>query len=199
MMEIDVAKRMPGRPRNEETDGRVLDVARRLVVARGYPLVTMALIAAEAGVAKQTLYRRWPSKADVVLEAFLVSAGSTDVMTYVGLEATLRTFLTSLFCHLSRDGAAIRSLIASAQSDPAFLDHFRKRFADPRAEALFSILKQAIAAGDLPPDVDLTTVSDMIHGAFWYRLLLGAPLDDAYAGRLAALVARLWRTTCDVP
>ena len=189
-MIIDAEKRSPGRPRNEDTDGRVLDVARRLVVDRGYPAVTMASIASEAGVAKQTLYRRWPSKAEVVLEALLVSAGSADAAPYTGLEATLRTFLTGLFSHLGRDGAAIRSLIASAQSDPAFLEHFRARFADSRAEAVLSILRQAIAVDDLAPDADIATLSDMIHGAFWYRLLLGAPLDHAYAERLAATIAR---------
>ena len=182
---IETATRTPGRPRNEETVVRVLASARALVVARGFPAVTMNMIASDAGVAKQTLYRRWPGKAEIILDAFLASAGHADSPAYDGLETTLYRFLSGIFTHLAQDGAAIRSLIASAQSDPEFLANLRNRFARPRGDALMHILSQAVTQRDLPEHADIHLLCDMIHGAFWYRLLLGEPLDDAFALRLS--------------
>ena len=187
-MGIDVNMRSPGRPRNERIESRVLEVVRALVIRQGYPSVTMAEIATTAGVAKQTLYRRWPSKAEVVLEAFLDSAAQADEIVYDGLAPTLTRFLIKLFGHLERDGEAIRSLIASAQADSKFLQQFRERFVKPREEALAAILSEAVATQELQADLDTGTLSDMIHGAFWYRLLLGEPLDRSYAERLSAII-----------
>ncbi|WP_313442205.1 TetR/AcrR family transcriptional regulator [Novosphingobium sp.] len=177
-----------GRPRNPETDGKVLQITRHLVASRGYADVTIAEIAVQAGIGRQTLYRRWPSKAEIVLDALFESASTADLENYERLEPSLVEFLTRLFRHLERDGAALRNLIASAQSDAGFLKHFRERFAKPRETAMRSILDRAIESGELPAGTDVDTAVDMLHGAFWYRLLLGEPLDRACAIRLARAI-----------
>jgi AcrR family transcriptional regulator len=190
MMDDEKEMRAPGRPRNEQMESRVLAVARALVTERGYPSVTMAMIAMEAGVAKQTLYRRWSSKAEIILQAFLESASGPGDVGYDRLRPTLERFLSGLFAHLERDGAAIRSLIASAQSDPPFLQHFRNLFIAPREAALAAILSEAVVRRELAENSDIAVLSDMIHGAFWYRLLLGETLDAAYAKRLITMVCQ---------
>jgi AcrR family transcriptional regulator len=179
-----------GRPRKEETTANVLGIVRNLVRERGYEAVSVNLVASEAGVAKQTLYRRWPGKAEIVLDAFLESASKADGLIYAGLEATLAKYLRGLFRHLESDGPAIRNLIASAQADADFLQRFRSRFVEPRAAHLRAILQSAVDAGDLSPVTDLNVLTDMVHGAFWYRLLTGKALDSAYAGALAKQVSR---------
>lgn len=177
-----------GRPRDEATGPTLLAVVRRLVVRHGYGGVSIQSIIAEAGVARQTLYRRWPSKADLVLDAFLESAAQIPIPAGGSVTERLTGFLGGLFETLRRDGPAIRSLIASAQSDPGFLASFRARFVEPRADVVARFLRDAQQAGDLDPGGDVEAAVDACHGAFWYRLLLGADLDDAYAARLARLV-----------
>ncbi|ALM82557.1 TetR/AcrR family transcriptional regulator [Bordetella sp. N] len=188
-MTESTSPRSVGRPRKEDTTPNVLDVVRKLVRERGYEAVSVNLVASEAGVAKQTLYRRWPGKAEIVLDAFLESASKADGLVYTGLEATLTKYLRGLFRHLEADGPAIRNLIASAQADADFLERFTNRFVEPRAGHLRAILHSALEAGDLPPHSDLNVLTDMVHGAFWYRLLTGKALDSAYAAALAKQVS----------
>lgn len=189
-------KRAPGRPRNEETNQSVLSVVRKLVNERGYEAVSVNLIAEEAGVAKQTLYRRWPSKAEIVLDAFLESAGGLSAVKYENLELTLTKFLRRLFKHLGTDGAAIRNLIASAQSDEAFRKQFLSRFVVPRAQVVADILQRAVEAGELPAGSRIDMLCDMIHGAFWYRLLTSRALDANYANALAKQLSHFAATGC---
>lgn len=179
--------RSPGRPRNDASGPALLAAARRLVIQRGYQAVSTQMIASAAGVGRQTLYRRWPSKADLVLDAFLESAGHADPLPDLPVEDALLTFLDQLFRHLERDGPAIRSLIASAQDDDAFRQTFRDRFADPRAARVAAILQRAIDRRELPAS-DLSIALAVFHGAFWYRLLLGQPLDAGFGRSLVTFL-----------
>lgn len=185
--------RRVGRPRNEDTAGAVMEVVRQLVGERGFEAVTVNMVAMEAGVAKQTLYRRWPSKAELVLDAFLESAARYDKHQYMGLIPSIEGFLIGLFRHLERDGVAIRNLIAAAQTDAHFRERFRAKFVAPRATQLRKILELAVDSCELSADTDLGALSDMIHGAFWYRLLTGETLDGKYAKLLAEQVGLLTR------
>jgi len=182
--------RSRGRPVDEQATPALLAAARRLVIRDGYAAVSTQQIAAEAGVARQTLYRRWPGKADLVLDAFLDSAGRAAPRSDLPLDQALREFLDQLFDHLAQDGPAIRSLIASAQRDPAFLDTFRQRFVLPRAGLVQQWLQAAQARGEVDPTADLDMAVTMLHGTFWYRLLLGEPLDEAFRERLAQQLLR---------
>jgi AcrR family transcriptional regulator len=175
-----------GRPRDDAAGPALLSAARRLVTERGYQRVSVQNLLDEAGVGRQTLYRRWPSKAELVLDAFLDSAGRIPVVTDGPIGDVLGRFLTHLFTNLLEDGAALRSLMASAQEDPKFLENFRERFLLPRARIVKSLLEQAVERGELAEDFDVDTASDMIHGAFWYRMLLGEALDASFAKKLAA-------------
>ncbi|NKF21083.1 TetR/AcrR family transcriptional regulator [Solimonas marina] len=166
----------------------MLDAARSLVIEHGYEAVSTQMIADTAGVARQTLYRRWPGKAELVLDAFLQSVMQDEAVGDQPFEEELRRFLQHLFRNLRRDGGAIRSLIASAQRDAAFLETFRTRFALRRAEIVKAILRRAVASGELPAEADIETATTMFHGAFWYRLLLGQPLDDVFIERLLRLL-----------
>ncbi|ODP34479.1 TetR/AcrR family transcriptional regulator [Pandoraea sp. ISTKB] len=190
-MTVSHSPRRAGRPRNEDTSAAVLAVVRRLVKEKGFDGVSVNLVASEANVAKQTLYRRWPSKAELVLDAYLESAGQFDTSAYEGLVPTLTKFLAGVFRHLEADGAAIRNLIAAAQSDSEFLTRFNDRFVVPRAERVKNLLAQAVEAEELPAETNLDVATDMIHGAFWYRLLTGQPLNRRYAESLAAQIGML--------
>ncbi|WP_438382340.1 TetR/AcrR family transcriptional regulator [Asaia sp. BMEF1] len=185
-----VLQRQSGRPRDETTDAHLLAAARRLVIRDGYRAVTIDSIVTEAGVARQTFYRRWPGKAELVLDAFVEGEGLSPQPAREALEDELCSFLTMLFENLRRDGPAIRSLIASAQDDPKFLESFRTRFVEPRVWLGRAIFERAATRGELAGDADIGAALDALYGAFWYRLLLGETLDDAYARGLAVLISR---------
>lgn len=186
----DAQARQPGRPRDDATAPALRQAARQLVIEQGYSAVSIQQIVNAAGVAKQTLYRRWSSKAELVLDAFLESAARVQVLENGALDRVLRQYLLDLFDNLAIDGPAIRSLIAAAQEEPDFLERFRHRFVEPRARVVADILEAAQRNGEICRDADLEIALASFHGAFWYRLLQGEPLDAAFASRLADFVVR---------
>jgi len=161
----------------------------------GLPALTMEGIAARAGVGKQTVYRWWHSRADILLEALRESATVTEPLPRTGsLRDDLRIFVQSAFS-VARErwvmAPVLRALIAEAQSDEALRTRFREEVIESRRSALGAIFEVAILQGDaradFPPDVGV----DMVFGAMWYRLLVGhLPLDDHFALVLADSVSR---------
>ncbi|MDT3395566.1 TetR-like C-terminal domain-containing protein [Streptomyces sp. B1866] len=147
--------------------------------------------AARAGAGKQTIYRWWPSKADVVLDAMLDMATEKVAVPDEGsLDADLSAFLSATFRQRGQRPVLV-GLMAQAVLDPAFGTAFRDRFLLSRRAALRGILDRAATRGEVAPDADLDLLVDVVYGVLWYRLLLDhAPLDEALAQRLASLVAR---------
>lgn len=179
-----------GRPRDDAATETLLRVTRDLVIQHGYRDVSIQMIAAAAGVGRQTLYRRWPGKADLVLEAFFASAAKRGDAKPGPVAESLSGYLRALFRNLERNGPAIRSLIASAQDDTEFLQSFKQKFVLPRAEVAAAVLRRAVGNGELPADADIEVALAALHGAFWYRLLLDEPLTQGFAERLAHNIVR---------
>lgn len=183
--------RLPGRPRSESTRRAIEAAALDELRERGYAGLTIEGIAARAGAGKQTIYRWWRSKADVVLDAM---AGFADAIVPIpdkgSLPDDLLAFLVASFRqHGTRP--ALAGLMAQAVFDPEFAEAFRERFISVRRTALRGILQRAAARGEIAEDIDLELLVDVAFGVLWYRLLLDhAPLDDATARDLAALMAR---------
>ncbi|NTJ65928.1 TetR/AcrR family transcriptional regulator [Agrobacterium rhizogenes] len=181
-------QRSAGRPRNEEASDLALAAARRLVHEHGYDSVTMSMIADAAGIGRQSVYRRWSTKADLVMDALISHVVKISVAAEGDVVSILSSYLSRLFEGLEVDGSAIKSLIAAAQKDPEFERHFNARFVLPRNEALIAILRKGVDAGELSPDANPKVGAELIHGAFWFRLLLGRPLDAKFALEIAQTV-----------
>ena len=175
-----------GRPRDAQASDKLKRTALRLVRDQGYGAVSVSAIIGAAQVSRQTLYNRWATKAELVLEALyddVFQMVAAPVPCPTCRDALLR-FLSEIFDHLAADGDTLRSLIGAAQDDPAFRDIFRDRFVSPREHIVTRLLTQAQAAGELPPGQDAEMLSVFIHGAFWYRLLNGQDLGKAWAQRI---------------
>lgn len=181
------AARPRGRPRSRAAHHAVLRAALEILAAEGYGAVTMERLAARAGVGKQTLYRWWPSKAAVVLEAYLREVDRRAPPPKADSAAAgLRAAVKGSVAAARSSRRVLPGLIAEAQSDPAFAEAFRASFVVPRRRKLARLIERAqgdnaaqAAAADL--------LADMIHGAIWYRLLAGhAPLDQRFADALVA-------------
>jgi AcrR family transcriptional regulator len=186
-----VGDRRPGRPRSEAARRAILDTAIAELTERGYRALTVDGIAARAGTGKQTIYRWWGSKADVVLDAMLDVAETWIAVPDDGsLPADLTAFLTATF-RLRGLRPVLVGLMAEAVLDPAFGDAFRERFLFSRRAALRSVLRRGVERGEIGPDVDLELLIDVVFGVLWYRVLVGhAPLDEATGRALAALLLR---------
>ena len=170
--------------RSEDARRAVLQAADDLLVKRGFAGVTVEGIAAAAGVGKQTIYRWWDSKTDILLDAFLEDAAEDLVPVDHGdLAGDLREHLGRLAGFLREDhaGAVFRALIGHAQHDPQFAATLRARYLDAQRRRDLLPLERAAARGDLPPDLDPATALDRLVGPLYHRVLLtGDPVDDAF-------------------
>lgn len=181
-----------GRPPNEAAGAKLKAAALRLIRENGYSNVSVAAIAAAAGVARQTLYNRWATKADLVLEAVFEETGryAAEPPSETGAHSRdlLEKFLTQVFTHLAADGDTLRALIAAAQEDASFATALRDRFVQPREQIVTNLLHRAQARGELGKNRDPEMLSAFVHGAFWYRLLNRQPVNAALARAIAAEV-----------
>lgn len=184
-MTTPAARPHTGRQRNEAARDAILRAARRQFGERPAAEVTVATIAAEAGVGRQTIYRWWPTKYAILLEAMTelgrTSVDQPDTGSYA---RDLEAFITATF-NAARDtttSALLRILMAEAQRDPQ-VHRMLREFTDRRREALRELLDRATANGELHTPADL--VIDQVFGVLWYRILLdNGPLTPRAATEL---------------
>jgi AcrR family transcriptional regulator len=178
--------------RSDRARVAVLHAADDLLVERGYAGVTIEGIAARAGVAKQTIYRWWPSKFEILMDTFLQdAAGALQIPDTGTVDGDLRQHLRQLAVFLSEEpaGRVMLALIGQAQHDADVARTFQRRFLDERRALDRVILERGVARGDLRSDTDLDLVIDMIYGPVYHRVLLtGLPIDDRFIDGLVGHV-----------
>lgn len=164
-----------GRTRDEGARRRVLDAAFELVGSADGSRVTINAIAERAGVAKQTIYRWWPTRTAVVLDALV--DGTMRATRFAETEDVRRDFerhiasVIALFT--SPTGRVIRELLGESQSDPSVAADFRERFWGPRRALSLANLDRAIDLGHVRADIDREIVLDALYGVLWTRLTVG--------------------------
>ena len=186
--------RAPGRPRSEASRQAILMAALELAAETGYAGLTIEGIAARAGVGKQTIYRWWPSKADVLLEALPAIADvHVPVTDHGSYQADLRAFLQAsheLANRYPQIPELLRALMAEAQLNPEFGARFRSGFLQRRRDALAVITSRAHERGDLPDQPAPGTVADVVFGVIWYRVLAThQALDPGLVNDLVGILA----------
>ena len=177
------------RTRDQAARRRVLSAARDLVCEMGPRTVTVDQIAAAAGVGKQTIYRWWPTKSAVVMDALieLTDPDPADLPepTYEAVRLQMRR-VARMFA--SRNGELIRELVADAQGDSDLARDFRDRFFAHRRARGAATLAQGVTSGELRPDLDIDDALDVLYGPLWLRLLIGhRPMTPAAVDKLLAL------------
>lgn len=168
--------------RSERARQAVLSAADDLLAERGFAGVTIEGIAAKAGVAKQTIYRWWPSKTDVLMDAYLEDAADDLVPADRGdLEHDLRSYLLRLteFLVATDPGEVFRALIGQSLHDPDVATVFRDRCVDAQRDRDRLLIERAIQRGDLPTDLDVNTAVDQLVGPIYYRILVTGQVVDA--------------------
>ncbi|GAA1586263.1 MULTISPECIES: TetR/AcrR family transcriptional regulator [Kribbella] len=178
--------------RNERARRAILDAALELCSTQTYAGLTMEGIAKSAGVGKQTIYRWWPSKAAILLEAITERADqSLDFPDTGDLLADLRGQMYELV-RLFTDpmfGAYGRGLIVAAQTDPAISAALLDTLIRPRVQLCIERLAKAQQAGEIRADVDLAVVVELLYAPLYYRMLLHtAPVSSEQVDSVISLV-----------
>jgi AcrR family transcriptional regulator len=193
---MDTGKRGPGRPRSVRAHESVLEVVVPLIEAHGYGALTIEALARRAGVSKQTIYRWWDGKAEIVMEALEAAAAQAPPTPDSGsVEQDVRAFMsTTIAAAGGGNGRLLAGLMAEAQLDETFAASFRERFLARRLEALGEILERGRGRGEIAASADVAFLAEIAFAALWYRLLVrNAPLDGRFAGELTDVVLKLAR------
>ena len=185
MSEAAGTTRRPGRPRSERARQAILQAAADMLLDEGMARVSMDAVAERAGVSKATIYRWWPSKERLALEALVEWTGTASSPRDTG---SLRGDLLALVQPWVREirrrpfGRVIAALVTEARSNADFAEEYRRHFVELRRVPMRAAFERAIARGEAPADLDVEVALDLIYGPIYHRLLHGhAPLTDRFA------------------
>lgn len=178
--------------RKTSTRERALAAAAQILRRDGYAGLTMERVAAVSGVAKTTLYRRWPAKAALCVDLYLEVAARERRDPDSGDVARDLTRIAETVVRLQTRtvaGPAFLGLIAEAQINPETRDAYLAEFARRRREVTRVVLRRAMERGQIRRGTDIDLVIDTLGGAVTFRLLQGhAPLSAKFARDLVKLV-----------
>jgi len=180
-----------GRPRCEVARKRLLEAALESLDEVGFANTTTDLIAERAGASKATIYRWWPTKEALLLEALRdVVAQELPFPDTGDLKEDVRRQLRNFVKLLTgRRGGVMRSFIAAAQNDTEVAAAFRNVWVIPRRAAAKTVLEKHQQEGRLPAEMDLELFMDVLYGPLYYRLLAGhGGLSPDYADEIAEFV-----------
>jgi AcrR family transcriptional regulator len=181
-----------GRPRSGDVEQAILNAAAQLLAERGLQGLTIEDVASLAKVGKTSIYRRWPSKGTLALEAFLgeflllqppVDTGSLTGDLQAALSAWVRAVAGT------PTGRSLVALIAEAQFDPDLSKAWSENVVATARNQHRSMIERAIAREEIPIDSDVDVLMDMLYGPAYHRLLQGhLPLSEGFVQQVVAVV-----------
>ncbi|TRW82055.1 TetR/AcrR family transcriptional regulator [Mycolicibacterium sp. 018/SC-01/001] len=172
-----------------ETTAMILAAALELGDELGFESLTVERLAQRTGVAKTTIYRRWPNISTVVMDAFLAEAqAEAPIADMPSARESLAASLRSLAAlYRGRHGDSLRALIARAQADNELRQAVVDRWVEPRREVARAVIRRGMATEEFRSGLDPDVVLDMLYGPIYHRLLVpyrNADLSDAYVDSL---------------
>ena len=173
-----------GRPRDPSRDGVIRAAILQLLADVGYGALTMDAVAAEAGVGKATIYRRWRTKQDLVVDTISdLNAAEAHSPDTGSLEGDLREMLHTLVGVVNGPtGAATLSLLSTVPRHPALAEAFRNGPLSVWQQSFEQVWENAEARGDVGPGFRTSVAAESISALLVQRwLLTGRPVDEAYA------------------
>ncbi len=170
-------------PRIEHTRRVVLEAAVEVIADRGFNGATIDAIAQRCGVARSTIYRHWPERMELLLEAVTARVGPVDTL----VTGDLREDLVSLVLHLGDllgsepIGSVAAALILESRRDPA-LDAVRTRFVTERRQAAARVIEEGVVNGRVKKGVQPETLADDLGApVFFNALIMHSPIDRKWA------------------
>ena len=182
-----------GRQRSEESEDAILCATLQLLKKKPLRDISIEEIARTAGVGKATIYKWWPSKAYVALDAFLRKMNRMVPNPDTGcVETDLKEQLQSVIAfYTSPTGRIFSQFLAEAQIDPGFAILLRERFLEPRRHAVGIILDRGVQRGEIDRNLDRELMLDLIYGPAIYRLMIQqSPFEPDRANKLISALFR---------
>jgi AcrR family transcriptional regulator len=179
---IEKGRRSVKRLRPEEIEAVIINTAFEDLLEHGFRAVTVESISAKTGIAKTSIYRRWPNKAAMVMDAFLfrIGPGIKFPKKPSSVESIRLQMLSLAKAFRGPFGSMIKALLGEAQFDGELAEAFRTRWITPRREAAKEVIQAAIRNKELRAGIDLDQALDALYGGLYYRLMIGSgPLSDA--------------------
>ncbi|HSZ03732.1 MAG TPA: TetR/AcrR family transcriptional regulator [Solirubrobacteraceae bacterium] len=177
--------RRRGRPRSESSRRAILRAASELLLEHGLSSISMDAVAERARASKATIYRWWPSKELLTLDAIFsewatLAPERCDTGSLTGdLHALMLPWARAISARPY--ARVIAALLAKVQSDPDFGREYHARLVRPRRAHAATVFAMAIERGEIAPDTDIEAALDLLYGPFYLRLLQGhAALDDRF-------------------
>ncbi|WSL78289.1 TetR/AcrR family transcriptional regulator [Kitasatospora sp. NBC_01266] len=190
--------RSKGRPRSAAADQAILDATREALAELGWGGLTMGHVALRAGVAKTTLYRRWPSKNELVVDAVASLFDELAVADLGSLQADIEDVVAQFASVLARpeSQAALLAVFAEGSRDPQLRQRIREHIVDPQKVLVHQGLAHALARGELAAEPDplaaaeqIDIIFDTIAGAVEHRMLvIGEPVTPQWIRRFTELL-----------
>jgi len=183
-------KRNAGRPRCQVARDAILAATARLLRETSVRELAIESIAREAGVGKATIYRWWPNKTAIVIDAFFSEVVPLTSFPVKGSASdAILAQCTKLIDVLDGPlGNVVAQIIGEGQSNDDVLLKFREIFLQHRRAEFGALFARGIREGEFKPGIDVELAADLVYGPVWYRLLVAhQPLDKAFAKQLPSL------------
>ena len=180
-----------GRPRSPEVREKIIKAAYELLIEVGFMDLTIEGVAAKASVGKPTIYRRWKSKGELAMDAFLEMV--TPEIAFPDTGSAQEDFREQMYKIVkmmnSSRGEVLANVIGCGQADADLLCAFRENWLIPRRQDATRIFERGIERGDIAPDIDTEVAIDALYSPFFYRLLLKhQPLTNEFIDNLLDIV-----------
>jgi AcrR family transcriptional regulator len=198
MTDSAASPRRPGRPRDQETQAAILDATRRLLLERGYHRLTFEAVASAAGTSRSTVYRWWPTRGALVLEAaahhlrigIVPDTGDSRRDVAIAIRQLIDTFSDRLA------GIVILAAIANLDDDPSMATAFRDTTVYPWRTSAAAAIGRAVDRGELPATTDVQFLLNVIVGTvFQTTITVATPMPDDLEDSLLELVFATGRAT----
>jgi AcrR family transcriptional regulator len=188
-----VVPRAPGRPRDPEVDRAILDATVELLAEDGFGGLTIEAVAARAEVGKTTVYRRWPSKIPLVVDA--VAHLKAPASVTVTDDMTTRDALVRILSNGVRTQGGeptdriLAGLVGAMSRDPELADAVRGGLVSERRRVIVGLIERGIARGEIRPDVDTEVIADLLGGPIVLRrFITGRPVTTRLVRQVVTIV-----------
>ena len=167
-------------------DSAICDATLELLVEVGYDRMSMDAVAARARASKATIYRRWPGKPELVLDAVRSRAPGLVVPADTGsLRGDLVAYVRTLIERLERNVHVAAGIACHLRTSPALMAVFREHAVSVERARVRAVLDRAVARGELPAGTDPLLLHE-VAGALWFHrvLVVGGPVDDEFVAHV---------------
>jgi AcrR family transcriptional regulator len=185
--------RAVGRPRDPEADRAILQATIELLAEEGFGGLSIEAVAARAGVGKTTVYRRWPSKIPLVVDA--LTHLKTPASVVIGEDTSTRDALVRVLsegikAHPNEPVDRILAGIVGAMSqDPELADAVRSGLLSKRRDSVFALIERGKVRGEIRPDADVEVVADLLGGPIvMRRMITGRPVNARFVRLIVAAI-----------